>query len=195
MLRHIPHLVHPPIAAQRLWPLPRTTYINFSTSMRAQCTNQNRQSDALQEGKKERRFFSFSSMQRRRRMGELSDLANRGGRSSSPYERCLSSGCRGAGPHSAATHRGGRRGGEGEPSGGGKEYPMGDHRAALRQRQRDHRAAGHHGLRQLGSHLCRGRQDAISEGGVNCLRAERIERSRRPADTRASTVNTANGPA
>ena len=95
MLRHIPHLVHPPIAAQRLWPLPRTTYINFSTAMRAQCTNQNRQSDAPQQGKRERRNFSFSSMQHRRRMGELSDLANRGGRSSSPYERHTSFVCRG----------------------------------------------------------------------------------------------------
>ena len=73
-------------------------------------------------------------------------------------------------------HRDRGRGGAGKAAGAGKEYPMGDHRAGVRQRRRDHRAAGHHGLRCAGSRLHRRRQDAVPEAGGDGHGAGRIGR-------------------
>ena len=80
-------------------------------------------------------------------------------------------------------HRDRGRGGAGKAAGAGQECPMGGHRAAVRQRDGNRRAAGHHGLRRAGSRLHRRRHDAVPEGGVDGLGAEEVDGAARLPNT------------
>ena len=65
----------------------------------------------------------------------------------------------------------GRSGAEGAAAGAGQRHRLADHGQAGRQRRRNRGPVRHHGLRQPGGHLHRGRQDAVPPAGADGQRA------------------------
>ena len=78
-----------------------------------------------------------------------------------------------------------RNGEEGAAAGAGQRHRLEDHGESRRQRRGGRRPAGDHGLRRAGSHLHRGRADAVPPAGADGRRAGPVA-SLRTADGRAS---------